>query len=161
MLFHNKIQSLHQLQNLLQNDPNHELLNWFKNDPIEAIREITEEPGKDFKEYNIHSLQDVEKKMYDEPSLRERIKSDPDGFVRYMVKETISPEHRLNRIVITSLCCVVIVIILGVLAAWFVKNSREAPTLVTAVACTSLGLLAGMFVRVSARSGRKIEPSLP
>lgn len=155
MLFRNKIQSLYQLQDLLEQEPNEELLTWLKNDPVQAIREIADKPDKELKDYQIKSLDQAQEKLNTEPYLREIIKRDPDGFVKYMARQVASPEHLLYKIIIGSLCAIVIIVILGVLSAWLIKNSREAPTLITAVACTALGLLAGIFVKVPIRASRK------
>lgn len=156
MQFMNKIQSLYQLQELLNNDKDEELINMIKTDPKTTIRNLSSDPNADdLSKYKIDSLTELEEKLDELPYLADIIRKDPKGFVHYLAKETQLPEYALYKIVVSSLCGVLIIIIAGVLAAWFTKNSREAPTLVTAVACTALGLLAGIFVRVPGRYPRK------
>lgn len=152
MLFPRKIRSLLQLKALLEQDNEPGFMDRIKADPIKAITDIIEDPDeKEYENFPMGSVRELTERMRKEPRLIDILKHDPQAFLERMVKESPQPEFRIYRILVSSLCAIVIIIILGVLGAWFTKNSREAPTLITAVACTTLGLLAGIFVSVPGR----------
>jgi hypothetical protein len=149
MLPNLKIRSLLQLQELLESKEDNGFIEKIKNNPAEAIRDITEPPAEDeFKQYKIGSVQELRDALDKEPRLIDMLKYDPVRFIQKMAKESPPPQYNIYRILVGSLCAVLILIIIGVITAWFTKNSREAPTLITAVACTTLGILAGMFVNI-------------
>lgn len=152
MLFSNKIRSLYQLQELLDNDSSEELTNWIKTDPITAIREMTDTNQKDFSDYGVDSLSNLENALQNDVGLRDAIRNNPEAFVRYITKETHQPEFRIYRLLVGSLCALVIMISLGMMIAWIAMNSRTAPPSITAIGCMALGLLAGTFISVPGRS---------
>ncbi len=157
-MLHHKIRSLLQLQELLDENPDNDLLEQLKTDPAKAIREITALPEKEeFSKYKLQSIQQLDELMESEPRLIDILKHDPVSFIKHAVREAPAPEYKIYRILVSSLCAVVLIIILGVLAAWFTKNSREAPTLITAIACTTLGMLAGMFVYIPGKRNQQKE----
>lgn len=144
-----KIRSLLQLQELLEKNPDPHFLAQVKTDPAKTIRDIIELPTEDeYKKYKIQSVQQLKQMLEQEPRLIDLLKHDPVNFIQKTVKEPLQPQYKIYRILVSSLCIVVIIIIIGVLTAWLTKNSREAPTLITAVACTTLGILAGIFVSI-------------
>jgi hypothetical protein len=148
------------LNELLENDADEEIVNYLKSDPKKAIRAMMDLTEKDIKDYNIKSLDDLEYAVKLQPQLYDTIRRDPEGFIHYIAREMHSPEYKLYRIVVSSLCVIVVLALAGVLAAWLTKNSREAPTLITAVSCTALGLMAGIFVKVPGKSTRHAQQNL-
>ncbi len=148
-MFPFKIRTLMQLQELLEQSPDTEFLERIKKDPVEVLREINEPLGEnEFSNYNIKSVGQLTEVLEKEPRMLDMLKQDPIEFFQKMVKEDPPPQYKIYRILVGSLCAVIIIIIIGVISAWFTKNSREAPTLITAVACTTLGILAGIFVNI-------------
>lgn len=144
-----KIRSLLELQDLLQQDDYSDLANEFKINPAGTLSKIIKEPDEaELDNYDIRSIQQLKEKIEKDPRLIDLIKMDPVNFIQCLATKTPLPEYNIYKILVSSLCAIVIVIITGVLIAWLTKNSREAPTLITAVACTTLGLLAGIFVSV-------------
>jgi hypothetical protein len=148
-----KINSLLQLQEILDKGYHPDLLDSLKEDPKEAIRQITELPTEDaYKKYPVQTVQQLKEALQEDTGLADLLRYDPAAFMQKMVKETVPPQYKIYRILIGSLCAALLIIIAGVITAWFTKNSREAPTLLTAVACTTLGMLAGMFVNIPGKS---------
>ncbi|MGB8193089.1 MAG: hypothetical protein WCF67_14270 [Chitinophagaceae bacterium] len=157
MPFQTKIRSLYQLLELIEDRSHPEFINEIRSNPAATIRGIIEEPSADEFKDHITSIRELEEKLRTDSRLLDLFKHDPESFIRKMVKEAPQPEYKIYRILVGSLCAVVIIIILGVLAAWLTKNSREAPTLITAVACTTLGLLAGIFVSVPGKGMKNTQ----
>jgi hypothetical protein len=145
-----KIRSLLELQELLDQNHYPEITEKIKLNPSQAIRELTKEPDEEELDVydDISSLQQLSEKIGRDHRLIDILKSDPVNFIQRLATKTPLPEYNIYKILVSCLCAIVLIIITGVLIAWLTKNSREAPTLITAVACTTLGLLAGIFVSV-------------
>ncbi len=147
-----KIRSLLELQKLLDQDMYSGLITQLKENPIAAVKSLTLSPEEeDYKSKPFTSVQKLKEALNRDPKVIDMLKQDPVTFINQMIKEPIPPQFRVYRILIGSLCALLIIIVVGVLSAWLTKNSREAPTLITAVACTTLGMLTGMFVNVSGK----------
>jgi hypothetical protein len=144
-----KIRSLLQLSEILDQNHYPELIDEIKKDPASAIRNVIKHPDEEeFAEYEFSSLQQLNEAIQNNGRLMDLLKSDPLNFIQRVASKAPLPEYNIYRILVSCLCAIVLIIIIGVLIAWLTKNSREAPTLITAVACTTLGLLAGIFVSV-------------
>jgi hypothetical protein len=143
-----KIRSLKQLMELLeeQNMPP-DLAEQIQNDPLGFLREhIDTTKQNDFKKYDFDSIKQLSLTLDSDAELMEKFQENPIQFIHKTAKDSVSGSYKILRILVTSLCVLLIIIVASVLTAWFTKNSREAPTLITAVACTILGLLAGILV---------------
>ena len=152
MLPNFKIRSLLELRDVLQQDDYADLLEELKTHPVETIERITKQPDEsELDDYDIRSIQQLKDKIQKDPRLVDLLKMDPVTFIQHLATKTPLPEYNIYKILVSCLCAIVLIIITGVLIAWLTKNSREAPTLITAVACTTLGLLAGIFVSVPGR----------
>lgn len=151
-----KVRSLLELQELLSQDIHRGLIEKFKEDPMAALQSLTHLPEEeDYKGKPFASVQQLRTAMDKDPKWVDLIRHDPVTFLNQMIKEPPPPQFRVYRIMIGSLCALLIIIVIGVLSAWLTKNSRDAPTLITAVACTTLGMLTGMFVNMT---GKKTQP---
>jgi hypothetical protein len=153
MLAQTKISSLLQLKKLLEQDNDRGFIENIKANPKEALMGIMEEPTEDeYNKYEFKSLEELKEGMRHDPRVRDILMQDPQRFLDKVVKEAPQPEFRIYRLLVGSLCALVIMISLGMIIAWLTKNSRVAPASITAIGCMALGLLAGTFVSVPGRS---------
>jgi hypothetical protein len=162
MLFQPKIHSLRQLKELLHKDDNTALIDRIKENPRDAIDEILAEPDEtEYENLNIQSFEElIEKAKYD-PRIRGMLSYYPERVLNKVVKEALPPEFRIYRLLVGSLCALVIMISLGMIIAWIGMNSRTAPPSITAIGCMTLGLLAGTFISVPGRSMRNQDIHKP
>src|SRR5689334_2794453 len=102
-MLHQKIRSLLQLQELLEEDSDTDLLEQIKSDPAKAIREITALPEEEeFSKYKIQSLQQLNELMENEPRLIDMLKHDPVSFIQKIMKNAPPPEYKIYRILVGS-----------------------------------------------------------
>lgn len=162
MLFQQKIHSLLQLKELLHKDDNTALITRLKENPIDAIDEIMGEPDdKEYENLEIQSLEELIEKSKHDPRIRGMLACYPERVLNKVAKEIHQPEFRIYRLLVGSLCALVIMISLGMIIAWIALNSRTAPPSITAIGCMALGLLAGTFISVPGRSMRNQDVRQP
>lgn len=155
MLFQTKIRTLFQLKELLEQEDDPAFIERIKLNPRQALTDIIEEPQEEeYEEYDIRSFDELRKRMQKDPRLIDILKHDPQGFLQRMAKDQLQPEFKIYRLLVGSLCLLVIMITLGMILAWTVLKSRTAPDSITAMGCMALGLLAGTFISVPGRSMR-------
>jgi hypothetical protein len=155
MFPNHRIRSLTQLLQSLETNPDPHFIDELKADPAKAIRGVID--IHDGQQEKIGSIGQLKQILEEDPEMLDRIKQDPLKFIQTMVKEPTPPEYRIYHLLVGSLCALVLIIIIGVLLSWLLLNKREAPGLVTAMACVSLGILSGIFIRVPGRGERQKE----
>lgn len=144
-----KFNSLLQLQEILDNDYHPDLLQQLKDNPKETLRQITELPTEEtYKKYPVLTVQQLKEALQENSELADLFRYNPALFMQKLVKDTTPPQFKVYRIMVGSLCAVLIMIVIGVFAGWFLKNSKTPPDLLIAMACTTLGMLAGMFISI-------------
>lgn len=151
-----------ELKELLQQGDQNKFLEELRANPRQALEDIIQDPTEEeYREYDIHSFGELQEKMHRDPRVIDLLKHDPVGFLQKIAKDPPQPEFKIYRLLVGSLCAIVMVIIIGMILAWFMKNSRDAPTSITAIGCFALGLLAGTFISVPGRNMRNNEHTKP
>jgi hypothetical protein len=94
----------------------------------------------------INSLNQFKALLNKDADFADNFKQDPVPVVQQIViREMANAEHRLRRLLVVILSTIVIIALMGMVGAWYVKNSRTAPDFLIAIACFALGMLAGIF----------------
>jgi hypothetical protein len=153
MFFPFKIRSLQQLHNLLEQSPDAGLLNQLKEDPVGTLKGITQ-PAKEeeLSAYKIQSVQQLREALSQDPRLVDFLAQDPLYFMQKMVKEPPPPQYRIYKMLVICLSAIVFFVLLAILYRWAILGSSAQPqTLATAIACISLGLLAGIVIAMQGR----------
>jgi hypothetical protein len=144
-----KFNSLLQLQEALDKEYQPDLLQQLKENPKEALRQVTEQPNEEsYNKYPVQTVQQLKDALEKDPHLADLLRYDPAFFLQKMVKDTTPPQYRIYRLLVGSLCTVLILIIAGALAGWFIKNSKTPPDSLIAMASAIIGILVGMFIHV-------------
>jgi hypothetical protein len=155
-LFDFTCSSLQGLQEILDKDLHPDLLEELKKNPKEAIRSITKVPTEDdFKQYGTKTVQQFREVALHDERLLELIRHDPKRFLTRMLKEPLPPQFQMYKLLFGCLCATLIIIVVGVMVAWFVKKRTTPPQFMIVVACTILGMLAGMFISIPGKAQQR------
>lgn len=147
-----KCSTLQQLLDVLDKDLYPDLLHDLKGNPKEAIRSMTKVPTEEeYSQYQPQTVQQLRQSVQQDAGLVDLIRHDPVRFLKKMIKDPLPPQYKIYRLLVGSLCAVLILIIAGALAGWFIKNSKTPPDSLIAMASAIIGILVGMFIHVPGR----------
>lgn len=153
-----KIRSLLQLKELLEQDNLPGFIDDIKADPRKALTDIIAEPSwNEDEKIKFDTLDELKERIQRDPRVMDMLMYDPLRFLDKVVKEAPQPEFHIYRLLVGSLCVIVFIITVGMLLAWIFLNSRTAPPTITAIGCMALGLLAGTFISVPGRNMKNPE----